>query len=65
MRDDATRQAHTAHTLNPAPFIYVGRPAEAVRATGNLADIAPTMLYIMGIDKPAEMNGQPLIKFKD
>ena len=64
MRDDATHQAHTAHTRNLAPFIYVGRPAEAVRAAGSLADIAPTMLYIMGIDKPAEMSGQPLIRLE-
>ena len=64
MRDETVNQAHTAHTCNLAPFIYVGRPAEAVRATGSLADIAPTMLFTMGIDKPAEMSGQPLIKLK-
>lgn len=65
MRDDTVNQPHTAHTCNLAPFIYVGRTAEAVRATGTLADIAPTMLYAMGINKPAEMSGQPLIKFKE
>jgi len=65
MRDEAVNQAHTAHTCNLAPFIYVGRPAEAARATGSLADIAPTMLYAMGINKPTEMSGQPLIKLKD
>lgn len=64
MRDPVTEQAHTAHTCNLAPLLYVGRPAEALRATGNLADVAPTMLYIMGIDKPAEMSGQTLIRFK-
>jgi len=64
MRDETTDQAHTAHTCNLAPFIYVGRPAEALRATGSLADIAPTMLYIMGVEKPAEMSGQSLIKLK-
>jgi 2,3-bisphosphoglycerate-independent phosphoglycerate mutase len=64
MRDDTTHQAHTAHTCNLSPFIYVGRAAEAVRATGSLADVAPTMLYIMGVDKPAEMSGQALITFK-
>jgi 2,3-bisphosphoglycerate-independent phosphoglycerate mutase len=62
MRDDTTQQAHTAHTTNLAPFVYVGRPAEALRATGNLADVAPTMLYIMGVACPAEMSGQPLIR---
>ena len=65
MRDETTNQAHTAHTCNPAPFIYVGLPAEALRATGTLADIAPTMLYIMGIERPAGMSGQPLIKLKN
>jgi 2,3-bisphosphoglycerate-independent phosphoglycerate mutase len=64
MRDESVNQAHTAHTRNLAPFIYVGRPAEAVRAVGGLADIAPTLLYAMGIDKPVEMSGQPLIKLK-
>jgi 2,3-bisphosphoglycerate-independent phosphoglycerate mutase len=65
MRDETVNQAHTAHTCNLAPFIYVGRSAEALRPTGSLADIAPTMLYAMGIDKPAEMTGQALIKIKD
>jgi len=65
MRDETVDQAHTAHTNNLAPFIYVGRPAEATRATGSLADIAPTMLYLMGINKPAEMSGQPLVKLID
>jgi 2,3-bisphosphoglycerate-independent phosphoglycerate mutase len=62
MRDETVNQAHTAHTSNPAPFIYVGRPAEALRTVGSLADIAPTLLYAMGIDKPPDMSGQALIK---
>lgn len=65
MRDETTDQAHTAHTCNLAPFIYVGRPAEVVRNIGSLADISPTLLYAMGIDKPAEMSGQSLIKLHD
>lgn len=64
MHDEASHQAHTAHTCNLAPCIYVGRPAETLRPTGSLADIAPTMLYIMGVQKPAEMSGQPLIRLK-
>jgi 2,3-bisphosphoglycerate-independent phosphoglycerate mutase len=64
MRDESTNQAHTAHTCNLAPLIYVGRPAETLRATGNLADIAPTMLYLMGIAKPSEMSGQSLLRLK-
>lgn len=55
-------QAHTAHTSNPVPMIYVGRPAEFVRGGGALSDIAPTMLYLMGLDIPEEMTGTPLLK---
>jgi 2,3-bisphosphoglycerate-independent phosphoglycerate mutase len=61
MSDDATGQAHTAHTSNPVPFIYVGRPARIVHE-GALSDIAPTMLYLMGIDPPAEMNGRSMVE---
>ena len=61
MEDTSTGQAHTAHTTNLVPFVYVGRPAEAIPNSGTLADVAPTMLYLMGIEKPAEMSGRPLI----
>ncbi len=61
MRSEETGQAHTAHTSNPVPFIYVGRKAIPA-SSGNLADVAPTMLYLMGVDQPAEMDGQPLMK---
>ena len=59
--DQQTGQAHTAHTSNPVPLIYVGRPAE-IASTGALADIAPTMLYLMGLPPPPEMEGQPLVQ---
>lgn len=61
MRSEETGQAHTAHTNNPVPFIYVGRKATAA-ARGSLADVAPTLLYLLGVPQPAEMNGQPLMK---
>lgn len=61
MADDSTGQAHTAHTTNLVPFIYVGRSAEPA-AAGTLADVAPTMLYVMGVEPPPEMSGRPLIK---
>ncbi len=61
MQGQGTGQAHTAHTFNPVPFIYVGRPAKAA-AGGTLSDITPTMLYLMGLDKPEEMNGQHLVE---
>ena len=60
MHDPATGQAHTAHTLNLVPFLYVGRPAH-IATGGALQDIAPTMLKLMGLPQPAEMTGRPLI----
>ena len=50
----------TAHTTNPVPFCVVGYPCK-LREGGKLADIAPTMLEIMGIEQPAEMNGLSMI----
>ena len=64
MMDEKTGQAHTAHTTNPVPFLYVGRPAVAIEG-GALKDIAPTMLYLLNIPAPAEMSGHPLLKLVD
>ncbi len=61
MHDDTTGQAHTAHTLNRVPFVYVGRPAR-LRPGGALQDIAPTMLMLMGLPPPAEMTGRSLVE---
>jgi 2,3-bisphosphoglycerate-independent phosphoglycerate mutase len=61
MHDPATGQAHTAHTLNRVPFLFVGRPA-AIAPNGALQDIAPTMLALMGVPQPPEMTGRPLWK---
>ncbi|MDH5285905.1 MAG: 2,3-bisphosphoglycerate-independent phosphoglycerate mutase [Betaproteobacteria bacterium] len=63
MRDDATQQAHTAHTLNVVPFIYVGRPGARVRSGGALQDVAPTLLAMMELPQPAEMTGRSLVQF--
>jgi 2,3-bisphosphoglycerate-independent phosphoglycerate mutase len=56
---------HTSHTLNPVEFFVVGEGLEAgktrMREGGRLADIAPTILHLMGIPKPAEMTGESLI----
>ena len=60
MRNPETGQPHTAHTSNPVPLIYVGRPA-TMAETGALSDIAPTLLYLMGLEKPAEMGGSTLL----
>lgn len=58
-------QAHTAHTSNLVPFLYIGRPAEALPGTGSLCDIAPTLLYLMGLEQPPEMTGRPLFRVSD
>ena len=50
----------TAHTTNPVPFIVVGSKAK-LRSGGRLCDISPTMLKIMGLPKPPEMDGESLI----
>jgi len=62
LSDAETGQAHTAHTVNPVPLIYVGRPG-ALAETGSLCDIAPTMLYLMGLNIPEEMGGHSLVTF--
>jgi 2,3-bisphosphoglycerate-independent phosphoglycerate mutase len=62
MIDHATHQAHTAHTLNPVPFLYIGRKASMTDG-GALQDVAPTLLAMMGLPQPPEMTGKPLIFF--
>jgi 2,3-bisphosphoglycerate-independent phosphoglycerate mutase len=59
MRDEATGQAHTAHTLNLVPCLYVGRAATP-HGPGALQDIAPTLLAMTGLPQPAEMTGHAL-----
>jgi 2,3-bisphosphoglycerate-independent phosphoglycerate mutase len=51
----------TAHTTNPVPFCVVGYPC-TLRSGGRLADIAPTMLKILGLPQPAEMDGKSIIE---
>lgn len=65
MRDQGTGQPHTAHTHNVVPLIYVGRPAVPDDNHGSLADVAPTMLYLMGLEIPSNMSGHPLMRLKD
>jgi 2,3-bisphosphoglycerate-independent phosphoglycerate mutase len=61
MRDESTGQPHTAHTVGPVPFVYCGPRAATLRAGGALRDVAPTMLDLLGIEKPAEMTGASLL----
>ncbi len=60
MIDYKTGEPHTAHTTNPVPLILVGMDNVNLKE-GKLADLAPTMLDIMGLDKPEEMTGESLI----
>jgi len=62
MVDPDTGEAHTAHTLNPVPVILIGGPRGAsLRKGGVLADLAPTLLELMGLEQPQEMTGQSLL----
>ena len=62
MVDPETGEPMTAHTTNPVPFILVNYdPAYTLREGGCLADIAPTLIEMMGMKKPAEMTGQSLL----
>lgn len=60
--DDETGEPFTAHTTNPVPFILVNAdPSYQLREGGCLADIAPTLIEMMGLTQPAEMTGKSLI----
>jgi 2,3-bisphosphoglycerate-independent phosphoglycerate mutase len=61
MIDPESGGPHTAHTTNPVPVIVYNGPAGAGVRKGRLADLAPTVLALMGLDKPAEMTGESLI----
>ena len=61
MIDYTTGDPHTAHTTNPVPIILVTNHPELKIAEGRLADIAPSMLDLMGLEKPEEMTGRSLI----
>lgn len=61
MVDPETGGPHTAHTTNPVPVILVGGPPGATLRDGRLADLAPTVLDLMGLQPPPEMTGRSLI----
>lgn len=62
MIDYKTGEPHTAHTTNPVPLAIVGIPGNKKLKEGRLCDLAPTMLSIMGLEKPEEMTGESLIE---
>lgn len=62
MIDEETKEPFTAHTTNPVPFILVNAdPAYKLKEDGCLADIAPTLIELMGMEQPAEMTGTSLL----
>jgi 2,3-bisphosphoglycerate-independent phosphoglycerate mutase len=61
MRDPETGQPHTSHTVGPVPFVYAGPRAATLRSDGALRDVAPTILDLLGLPKPAEMTGESLL----
>ena len=60
LNDDGT--PNTAHSLNPVPFVYVSDDPKAKVENGILADVAPSILHILGMPQPADMTGKDLIK---
>ncbi|MDE7441516.1 MAG: 2,3-bisphosphoglycerate-independent phosphoglycerate mutase [Muribaculaceae bacterium] len=61
LNEDGT--PNTAHSLNPVPFIYIGEHKDAKVKDGRLADVAPSLLHLMGMGQPADMTGENLIDF--
>jgi len=62
MYDKNVAQAHTQHTTNLVPCLYIGRKS-TILPNGALRDVAPTVLSICGLEKPVEMTGRSLINF--
>jgi 2,3-bisphosphoglycerate-independent phosphoglycerate mutase len=65
MRDPATGGPHTAHTSNPVPVLLMGGPSGAQLRDGRLADVAPTLLALMGLAQPAAMTGRSLLTWRE
>ena len=65
MIDYTTGEPHTAHTTNPVPLILVTDNKDLkLKSDGKLADLAPTMLDLMNLEKPEEMTGESLLDRK-
>ena len=64
MRDPDTGGPHTSHTTNPVPVVLLGG-GDVSLAEGRLADIAPTLLELMGLPKPPQMDGTSLLRRPD
>ncbi|WP_308365155.1 MULTISPECIES: 2,3-bisphosphoglycerate-independent phosphoglycerate mutase [unclassified Microbulbifer] len=64
MYDPESGQVSTQHSTLPVPFVYVGERKLHLRDGGSLADVAPTMLELMGLPQPEEMTGESLVQFE-
>jgi 2,3-bisphosphoglycerate-independent phosphoglycerate mutase len=64
MKDPTTGGPHTAHTTNPVPVLLLGGHADTIQE-GRLADLAPTLLDLMGLQQPMEMTGHSIIRHED
>ncbi|QBR85007.1 2,3-bisphosphoglycerate-independent phosphoglycerate mutase [Legionella israelensis] len=63
MYDETTHQPHTAHTCMPVPLLYIGHPQwKFTQQNGSLVDVAPSILALLDIEKPAEMTGKALLE---
>lgn len=62
MFDDKINQPHTQHTTLPVPFVFVGERDLLLASGGSLADVAPTMLALLGLEQPDEMTGRSLVE---
>lgn len=65
MHDAHTQQAHTAHTSEPVPLVYVGPQKIELAADGTLSDIAPTILTLMHLEVPGEMTGRSIATIRE
>ena len=65
MHDEDSQQAHTAHTSEPVPLVYVGPQDIELRADGTLSDVAPTLLELMHLEIPAEMTGRSIATIRE
>ena len=63
MEDYQTHEPFTAHTTFPVPVIAVGIKERATLRDGGLSDLAPTLLELIGVEKPVEMTGNSLLKY--
>lgn len=64
MKDPKTHAPYTAHTTFDVPVVAVGAPRATRLANGRLADIAPTLLALMGLDQPKVMTGHSLLELE-